>query len=342
MSRVRKPDGTVPSISIYDKYEKTWNAAILILYQWTIDGEHRPISENVIRRSLNDTLKASGLVNKSGESLHFQPHDFRRVFITDAVLNGLPPHIAQVIAGHDSINTTMGYAAIYPADAIEAHRAFIARRRQTRPTEEYRAVTPEEWDEFLSHFERRKLALGDCGRAYGTDCIHEHACVRCPVLIVGPTESPDSNKSETTSTIESLKPNARDGSVMWSNSASASLSQKKRLRKSRGNSDATKRPHSWASPHSIRSRAEPVEPRGPGPAQFLVRRMLQLRTAKSPAGGQSPPAGLIPWRGSRRRPVSPFCGIGHSHEGDEQQVASYRAVCFRVRPRRGSRRSQWR
>ncbi|MEU3640022.1 integrase [Streptomyces albogriseolus] len=82
------------------------------------------------------------------------------------------------------------YAAIYPADAIEAHRAFIARRRALRPVEEYRTVTPEEWNEFLGHFERRKLALGDCGRAYGTDCAHEHACVRCPVLIVHATERP--------------------------------------------------------------------------------------------------------------------------------------------------------
>ncbi|MFI9586331.1 hypothetical protein ACIHCQ_31845 [Streptomyces sp. NPDC052236] len=78
--------------------------------------------------------------------------------------------------------------AIYPSDAIEAHRAFIARRRALRPVEEYRAVTPEEWQEFLGHFERRKLALGDCGRAYGTDCAHEHACARCPDLIVDFTE----------------------------------------------------------------------------------------------------------------------------------------------------------
>lgn len=116
--------------------------------------------------------------------------DFRRIFVTDAILNGLPPHIAQVIAGHTSINTTMRYAAIYPTDAIEAHRAFIARRRSLRPVEEYRAVTPEKWQEFLGHFERRKLALGECGRAYGTDCIHEHACVRCPVLIVDFSEMP--------------------------------------------------------------------------------------------------------------------------------------------------------
>jgi hypothetical protein len=34
------------------------------------------------------------------------------------------------------------------------------------------------------NFKRRQLALGDCGRAYGTSCIHEHSCVRCPLLRV--------------------------------------------------------------------------------------------------------------------------------------------------------------
>ncbi|MGW3984563.1 tyrosine-type recombinase/integrase [Streptomyces mirabilis] len=188
VSRLRQPGGAIPSITTYDLHEKVWNDPMPILYQWSVSGENRAISESTIRKSLNETLEASGLTDKTGNPLKFQPHDFRRIFITDAILNGLPPHIAQVIAGHDSLNTTMGYAAIYPTDAIEAHRSFIARRRQSRPVEEYRAVTPEEWDEFLGHFERRKLALGDCGRAYGTDCAHEHACVRCPVLIVGESE----------------------------------------------------------------------------------------------------------------------------------------------------------
>ena len=70
-------------------------------------------------------------------------------------MNGLPPHIAQVICGHKTIDTTMGYKAIYPAEAIEAHRAFIARRRATRPGDEYRTPTEEEWDAFLAHFEKR-------------------------------------------------------------------------------------------------------------------------------------------------------------------------------------------
>jgi hypothetical protein len=89
-------------------------------------------------------------------------------------MNGLPPHIAQVICGHRGISTTMGYKAIYPAEAIEAHRAFITRRRQARPSEEYRTPTEEEWDQFLAHFEKRKLSTGICARAFGTPCIHEH------------------------------------------------------------------------------------------------------------------------------------------------------------------------
>ncbi|MFJ8073820.1 tyrosine-type recombinase/integrase [Streptomyces sp. NPDC096176] len=190
VSRVRGSDGIVPLVRRYDPHENIWNPPMPLLYQWSVSGESRAISKNTIVRGLDKVIEASGLKGKDGEPLRYQPHDFRRIFITDAILNGLPPHIAQVIAGHENISTTMGYNAIYPGAAIEAHRSFIARRRALRPPEEYRAVTSEEWEEFLGHFERRKLALGDCGRAYGTDCAHEHACVRCPVLIVGPDERP--------------------------------------------------------------------------------------------------------------------------------------------------------
>ncbi|WP_232525695.1 site-specific integrase [Mycobacterium intracellulare] len=56
---------------------------------------------------LDDAIAATGLTSQQqGNRLRFTPHDFRRLFITDAVLNGLPPHIAQVIAGHRDINVT--------------------------------------------------------------------------------------------------------------------------------------------------------------------------------------------------------------------------------------------
>ena len=43
-----------------------------------------------------------------------------------------------------------------------------------------------EWSEFETHFDKRKVELGDCGRPYGTPCEHEHACIRCPMLHVDP------------------------------------------------------------------------------------------------------------------------------------------------------------
>jgi hypothetical protein len=78
--------------------------------------------------------------------------------------------------------------AVYPMEAIEAHRAFIARRRATRPSEEYRTPTDDEWDDFLAHFEKRKVSVGTCGRAFGTPCLHEHACVRCSLLRPDPAQ----------------------------------------------------------------------------------------------------------------------------------------------------------
>src|SRR5258706_13478467 len=56
-------------------------------------------------------------------------------------MHGMPPHIAQLVAGHRDINTTMGYKAVYPEEVINGHRAFIARRRELRPSEEYRTPT---------------------------------------------------------------------------------------------------------------------------------------------------------------------------------------------------------
>ena len=138
--------------------------------------------------SAGPSPRPRALTNSAGQPLRFTPHDFRRIFITDAVLHGMPPHIAQLVAGHRDINTTMGYKAVYPEEAINGHRAFIARRRALRPAEEYRTPTNAEWQEFLGHFEHRKVSLGTCGRSYATVCIHEHSCLRCPLLRPDPAQ----------------------------------------------------------------------------------------------------------------------------------------------------------
>jgi integrase len=185
IARVRQPSGAVAAVASYDSHERVWNPPMPLLFQRRFGGGNRSIPSGTIRDWICQAIPDhadSPLRDSAGQPLRFTPHDFRRIFITDAVLHGMPPHIAQLVAGHRDINTTMGYKAVYPEEAINGHRAFIARRRALRPAEEYRTPTDAEWEEFLGHFERRKVSLGTCGRSYATPCVHEHSCLRCPLL----------------------------------------------------------------------------------------------------------------------------------------------------------------
>ena len=187
--RVRHDDA-VPLVVAYDEHERTWLPPMPLLFQRRFGAEHRPIAPPAIRLLINIAVQRCGTTGSDGRPLRFAPHDFRRIFITDAIMHGMPPHIAQLVAGHRDISATMGYKAVYPSEAINGHRAFIARRRALRPSGEYRTPTEEEWNEFLGHFERRKLSLGTCGRSYATPCIHEHSCIRCPLLRPDPAQRP--------------------------------------------------------------------------------------------------------------------------------------------------------
>ena len=190
IGRVRGGRAALPLVSAYDPYERTWSTPMPFLFQRPRGPERRAISRTTLRQFLNHTLAVSGLTDASNRPLVFTPHDFRRLFATDALRSGLPPHIAARILGHADLGTTMGYAAIYSEDVVSHHRAFIARRRALRPGEEYRDLTPGEWDQFLHHFELRKVALGVCTRDFGTPCAHEHSCVRCPQLRPDPAQEP--------------------------------------------------------------------------------------------------------------------------------------------------------
>jgi hypothetical protein len=188
--RVRGDRPEVPLVVSYDKNERVYNSPLPLLFQSRRRLEDRAVAETSLRQYLDHALTALGIKDAAGHPMRYTFHDFRRLFITEAILHGMPPHIAQLVAGHRDINTTMGYKAVYPEEVINGHRAFIARRRALRPSEEYRTPTDEEWAEFVGHFERRKVAVGDCGRSYDTPCIHEHSCLRCPLLRPDPAARP--------------------------------------------------------------------------------------------------------------------------------------------------------
>jgi integrase len=186
--RVRGKDGRVPLVSRYDEHERVTGPALPHLFQRKQGWRTMVISTTTVQNLLNATIDRAGLVDRSGQPLRYTPHDFRRMFATEAVTGGLPVHIAARILGHRSLSTTQTYLAIFQDDLVRSYRAFVDQRRATRPDAEYREPTAEEWAEFQQHFQLRKLELGTCGRPYGTPCQHEHACIRCPMLHIDPRQ----------------------------------------------------------------------------------------------------------------------------------------------------------
>ena len=82
--RIRDRTGTIPLVPSYDTHEKTWNPPMPLLFQRAVFGEHRPISDGALREILQRALAGAGIRGHDGQPLVFTPHDFRRIFVTDA------------------------------------------------------------------------------------------------------------------------------------------------------------------------------------------------------------------------------------------------------------------
>jgi integrase len=221
ISRVRGGNDHMPLVSRYDAAERVHSPALPFLFQRQWGVRDIALTNSYAIGLLNELVAAAKIQNPDGTPAKFSPHDFRRIFATEAVASGLPVHITAKILGHESIATTQTYVAVYDQDVVEHHRAFIARRRALRPSEEYREPTDSEWDEFLGHFAKRKLELGTCGRAYGTGCQHEHACIRCPMLRPDPAQQDRLEQIITSLGEASPKPNNAAGRARWTACAPA-------------------------------------------------------------------------------------------------------------------------
>ncbi|MFJ8819161.1 tyrosine-type recombinase/integrase [Amycolatopsis thermoflava] len=198
--RVRDTDGRIPLSILYDAHDRVHGQPLPHLFSRQLGARHEVLSRHYVRTILDTTAAAAGLED-NGEPVRFTPHDFRRLFTTELVGAGLPLHIAATLLGHLDLDTTRGYTAVFPEQVIDAHQKMIAHRRGLRDSAEYREVIGEEWAEFEEHFQLRRVALGDCFRPYGTPCVHEHACIRCPFLRLDPAQTPR---------LDSIEANTRD------------------------------------------------------------------------------------------------------------------------------------
>ena len=82
--RIRDDAGAVPLAVTYDYHERIYGPPMPILFQHRVGLENRQISAPAIRKLLDLALAAARLTGTAGQPLRLIPHDFRRIFITDA------------------------------------------------------------------------------------------------------------------------------------------------------------------------------------------------------------------------------------------------------------------
>jgi hypothetical protein len=109
-AKVRAGGAALPLVCAYDSLECVWSPPMPVLFQRPHGAEFRALSGGYIRDCINHVVAQSGLSGPDSVPLRHTPHDFRRLFVTDAIRSGLPAHIAAAICGHASLDTTMGYA----------------------------------------------------------------------------------------------------------------------------------------------------------------------------------------------------------------------------------------
>ena len=188
--RITAGRAAVPLATRYDDYERITSDPQPFLFQRRIGQRIEVMTTGAIGTHLRNVCADIATTDPRFKGIHFRPHDFRRLFATELVNNGLPIHIGAALLGHLDLETTRGYVAVFNEDVTRHYQAHLQRRRALRPPEEYPPVTATEWAEFEAHFDKRKVELGGCGRPYATPCSHEHACIRCPMLHVDPKMLP--------------------------------------------------------------------------------------------------------------------------------------------------------
>ncbi|CAM5290793.1 hypothetical protein SVIOM74S_02286 [Streptomyces violarus] len=179
IARVRDPrTGAIPMLPNYDVAEKIWNPPMPLLFQWTYGGQRTPVSRQMIRDGLNEVLKRTWPPTPRAS-----PSTSLR---TTSEESSSPTQSAAACRP-----TSRRSSQVTPTSTPRWATTPSTRRTPSKPTarsspavdhwssEEYRTPTNEEWDAFLAHFEKRKVSIGTCARAFGTPCIHEHACIRC-------------------------------------------------------------------------------------------------------------------------------------------------------------------
>jgi hypothetical protein len=129
-------------------------------------------------------------IGADGEPLIFSPHDFRRIFVNDAIMSGPPPHIAQIICGHKIIQTTMRLRVkrsrrTAPSSSA-AERRDPAGNTAPRPTRNGTSPSPPSKRTFWpssAHSPDPKTATAGAITAIAPMPNHENKCQPCELTV---------------------------------------------------------------------------------------------------------------------------------------------------------------
>jgi site-specific recombinase XerD len=132
---------TVPVCTRYDLHEKVWSEPLPYLFQVRFGGEIRAMSTTTMWRMIRRATDALAVTHPQFAGIKWSSHDFRRLYATELVNNGLPIHIGAALLGHLNLQTTHGYVAVFNDDVVVHYQQFLDRRRAKRPENEYRKPT---------------------------------------------------------------------------------------------------------------------------------------------------------------------------------------------------------
>jgi hypothetical protein len=138
------------------------------------------IGRTTMREMLADISRRAGAQTHDGRPLIVAPHDCRRVFASEHLNNGTPPHVLRALLGHERLDTVMIYAKLYPGALVETYRRHVRGVYQSvHGPEVLKAPTIEDWDALARSCDLRDMGTHLCALPAGEHCPRGLVCLGC-------------------------------------------------------------------------------------------------------------------------------------------------------------------
>ena len=168
----------VPPVDSFDFHERR----ALPRAPYLLQGRTRPnmIGRSTIRDMLAGMSQRAGARTYDGQPLLVHPHDCRRVFASEHLNNGTPPHVLRALLGHERLDTVMIYAKLYPGALVEAYRRHVRGLYQSVHGDDVlQAPTAQEWEALARSCDFRDMGAHLCALPAGEHCPKGLICLGC-------------------------------------------------------------------------------------------------------------------------------------------------------------------